>query len=375
MKKKVIAAGHICLDITPAFQMESQSGTGQVFVPGRLIETGKADIHTGGAVANTGLAMKILGADVTLMGKIGDDAFGNMVMNILSEYDADSGMIISKEESTSYSIVLAVPGIDRIFLHNPGANHTFRASDIPEEALEDTALFHFGYPPLMRSMYENDGSELIGLMKRMKSHDIATSLDMSAVDESSDAGKADWEKILERVIPCVDFFVPSAEELCFMLDKERFADWKGRARDRDVTEILDIEKDIRPLADQCMAFGAKVLLIKCGAAGMYYRTADRMHLLGVGGRIGLNVGEWAQKEGFEESYVPERVLSGTGAGDTSIAAFLTAVLEGCSLEAAMSLAAAEGASCVAAYDALSGLKSLAELEKKISGGWEKRRIK
>ena len=375
MKKKVIAAGHICLDITPAFQMESQSGTGQVFVPGRLIETGKTDIHTGGAVANTGLAMKILGADVTLMGKIGDDAFGNMVMNILREYDADSGMIISKEESTSYSIVLAVPGIDRIFLHNPGANHTFRASDIPEEALEDTALFHFGYPPLMRSMYENDGSELIGLMKRMKSHDIATSLDMSAVDESSDAGKADWEKILERVIPCVDFFVPSAEELCFMLDKERFADWKGRAKDRDVTEILDIEKDIRPLADQCMAFGAKVLLIKCGAAGMYYRTADRMHLLGVGGRIGLNVGEWAQKEGFEESYVPERVLSGTGAGDTSIAAFLTAVLEGCSLEAAMSLAAAEGASCVAAYDALSGLKSLAELEKKISGGWEKRRIK
>lgn len=373
MKKKVIAAGHICLDITPTFQMESQSGTGQVFVPGRLIETGKADIHTGGAVANTGLAMKILGADVTLMGKIGDDAFGNMVMNILGKYDADGGMIVSKEESTSYSIVLAVPGIDRIFLHNPGANHTFRASDIPEEALEDAALFHFGYPPLMKSMYENDGSELVGLMKNMKRHDIATSLDMAAVDGDSEAGKADWEKILEQVLPYVDFFVPSAEELCFMLDKERFADWKRRAGDGDVTEILDIERDIRPLADQCMAFGAKVLLIKCGAAGMYYRTADRMQLLGVGGRIGLNVGEWAQKEGFEESYVPERVLSGTGAGDTSIAAFLTAVLEGYSLERAMSLAAAEGASCVAAYDALSGLKSLEELEKKISAGWEKRR--
>jgi len=35
------------------------------------------------------------------------------------------------------------------------------------------------------------------------------------------------------------------------------------------------------------------------------------------------------------------------------------------------LAAATGASCVAAYDALSGLKSFEELKKKIEEGWEK----
>ena len=70
--------------------------------------------------------------------------------------------------------------------------------------------------------------------------------------------------------------------------------------------------------------------------------------------------------------MPERVLSGTGAGDTSIAAFLTAMLEGYTLEESMHLAAATGASCVAAYDALSGLKSFEVLQKKIGAGWAKR---
>ncbi len=45
-------------------------------------------MHTGGAVANTGLAMKLLGADVSLMGKVGEDAFGDMILNILDGYDA-----------------------------------------------------------------------------------------------------------------------------------------------------------------------------------------------------------------------------------------------------------------------------------------------
>ena len=79
----------------------------------------------------------------------------------------------------------------------------------------------------------------------------------------------------------------------------------------------------------------------------------------------------AEKADFEKSYVPDEVLSGTGAGDTSIAAFLTAMLEGYTPEKCMQLAAATGACCVAAYDALSGLKPFAELEERIEKGWAK----
>ena len=93
--------------------------------------------------------------------------------------------------------------------------------------------------------------------------------------------------------------------------------------------------------------------------------------MNIGNRVGLDLNSWADKEGFEKSYVTERILSGTGAGDTSIAAFLTAMLEGYSLEKTLQLSAATGASCVAAYDALSGLQTFEELEQKINAGWNK----
>ena len=162
------------------------------------------------------------------------------------------------------------------------------------------------------------------------------------------------------------------KELCYMLDKVKFQEWQNRAAGRDITEILDLEEDIKPLANKCMALGAKVLLIKCGAKGMYYHTADKFSLQGLCDKLEMDLEQWAGKEGFEESYVPECVLSGTGAGDTSIAAFLTAALKGYSLEDTMHLAAATGASCVEAYDALSGLKSFEELEAKMKSGWKKR---
>ncbi len=369
--KKVIAAGHICLDITPVFPEQKVNAVGDLLQPGRLIHMGKADVHTGGSVANTGLGMKILGANVSLKGKVGMDEFGEMVGAILDQYDARDGLIISEEGSTSYSVVLAIPGVDRIFLHNPGANNSFYADDITTQELEETTLLHFGYPPLMRSMYVNNGAELKKLLIRAKAAGCVTSLDMAAVDSASEAGKVNWKHLLEQVIPHVDFFVPSIEELCFMLDSNRFARWQELAKVRDVTEVIDVETEVKPLADICFALGAKVLMIKCGASGMYYAAAGAGKLADVTEKLGLKIEEWADQRGFERSYIPDKVLSGTGAGDTSIAAFLTAVLQGESIINCMHLAAAEGASCVAAYDALSGLKSLDELRAKIAAGWAK----
>jgi len=371
MRKKVIVAGHICIDITPVFPNRIIQNIGEVLKPGKLIEMGRAEVSTGGAVANTGLAMKILGADVTLMGKLGTDEFGDMICSILDKHGAASGMIRSGEVSTSYSVVLAVPGIDRIFLHNPGANNHFHTEDIADEMLKDADLFHFGYPTLMKSMYENNGFELLELFKKVKSFGCATSLDLSSVDPDTDAGKADWKAILSSVIPYVDFFVPSVEELCYMIDRERFDEWQRRAEGRDITEVLNQDNDIKPLAEKCMELGAKVLLLKCGKKGMYFCTADKKTMESIGEKARPDVSAWADRVIFEKSYIPDRVLSGTGAGDTSIAAFLTAMLNGETPEMSLHLAAATGACCVAAYDALSGLKSMYELKDKIEAGWGK----
>lgn len=369
--RKIICVGHVCIDITPSIP---ELGGGRIedkLSPGKLIQVGRASTSVGGCVSNTGLGLKVLGADVSLMGKIGNDAFGELILKEFRKYGADEGLIVQDEDASSYTVVIAIPGIDRIFLHHPGANDTFCVSDIPWEKVSGAALFHFGYPPIMRTFYERDGEETVQLLTRARESGAATSLDMAMVDPDSDAGRQDWKKILVRCLPLVDFFCPSIEELCWMLDKERFDSWKERSGGRDVTTVLDVDADIRPLARECMELGCKVLLIKCGAPGMYLKTAGRDVLDEISPAAGLDSALWADQDFFEKSYRPERVLSGTGAGDTSIAGFLKAVLDGYDPVMTMHLAAGCGASCVEAYDTLSGLRSFDELKEKIASGWEK----
>ena len=127
----VIVAGHVCLDIIPTFQ----SGAGkldEVLVPGKLIDMGAAVVSTGGTVSNAGLALHRLGLDVGLMGKVGDDIFGRAILELFNRQEASltENMIVQSGEETSYTVVLSPPGIDRIFLHCPGANDTYCAADL-----------------------------------------------------------------------------------------------------------------------------------------------------------------------------------------------------------------------------------------------------
>lgn len=368
MKGRIIAAGHICLDITPVFdENRSVADLSELLIPGKLVNVNAAKISTGGSVANTGLALKMLGNDVRLLGKVGDDEFGGIVKSIAAKHGA-GGLLTDKDNSTSYSVVIAVPGLDRLFLHDPGANDSFCADDIPEKELHGCTLFHFGYPTVMRRMYQNDGAELADIFRRVSGMGIATSLDTAAIDPESEAGHADWGKILANTLPYVDFFMPSYEELCFMLEREKYNGFA--ASGTDMLAGLSCERDIAPLGKRCLELGAKAVLIKCGTAGMYYKTADEKTMSKVGERLGLDASVWAFKEGFVPCFKADKVLSATGAGDTSIAAFLTAVMLGKAPRECAVLAAAEGACAVTSYDALGGLKTVAELEEKIASGWE-----
>lgn len=340
---KTLVAGHICLDITPVFGEQSHLG---LLSPGKLINVGRPDIHLGGSVSNTGLAMQFFGADVRLAAKIGGDEFGQLVRSQLRDYGCEVVLSEDKDAGTSYSIVIAIPGSDRIFLHDPGANNSFVADDISDEMLEGVGHLHFGYPPLMEKMYANGGSELEKLFSRAKKRGITTSLDMAAVDPNAPAGKVDWHGILKRILPLTDYFLPSVEELCFMLDRPAYDEWSGRCEGGDVIEALNVERDIAPLAARAAALGAGTVIIKCGSLGIFC------------------------DEGFVPSFKPDSLVSATGAGDTCIAAFLTSILSGQSLSDSVRLAAAAGASCLSSYDALSGLLPLDELQRRIGEGWE-----
>lgn len=375
MDRKAVVAGHICVDITPAIPGEKVSNLNEVVIPGKIIPAGDISISTGGAVANTGIAMKIFGVDVALMGKVGTDDFADIIISLLRKYGYEGELLVSPESSTSYSIILAIPGVDRIIFHNPGANDAFYLQDMDMEKIREADLFHFGYPPIMRSIYENGGAELVKIYRTISEMGVLTSLDMAMIQEQSDAGRVDWNDVLKAVLPYTDFFVPSVEELLLMTDREKYHKILERSSDGDIVEVISLEEDVKPLAEKCIEMGAGCVLIKCGAPGLYYKTSGKAFADRLSKRLGGEYFDWMDREGFEASYVPDKVRSGLGAGDTTIGAFLSAVLQGYPFSRCLQLATATGASCVETYDSLGGLRSFKELEKRIDAGWKKNPVR
>lgn len=359
VKNKVIAAGHVCLDITPVFPDACAGRKAENwFWPGKLIHTEGCDVHTGGSVANTGLALKKMGQDVLLMGKTGTDAFGDLLGNLLCP-EGTEGLIRDPASPTSYTVILAPPGVDRMFLHSPGANDTFSEEDISDAALAQSRLIHFGYPPLMKNMMKDHGAQLKKLFERAERCGCASSLDMAAVDPVSEEGRTDWRAWLENCMPVTDFFLPSFEEILFMLNREKY-DLLCRMGG-DMTDRIDMKKDVLPLAEELIGMGAACTVIKCGVKGMLMMSGSAERMKRVPGGL-TDHPCWADRCLFRPCIRADKVLSATGAGDTAIAAFLCGVLDGKGPENSLFLAAAQGACCVTAWDAISALLTADQLE-------------
>lgn len=354
----IVIAGHICLDIIPDWR----TGSIKKIIPGHILEMAGLKLSTGGAVANTGIALKKLGISTALLGKIGRDAFGKVILEILQKEDKTlvENMIISKNEVSSYTIVLNPPDTDRVFLHYPGPNHTFVANDIPYEKIKSSRIFHFGYPPLMQKFYENEGKELVKMFQRIRQMNIVTSLDMAMPDPESPAGKLDWRKFFKNVLPMVDIFIPSIDELLYMLRPEKFYKISEKKERFDVV-LLD------QLARQLINYGTNVVAIKLGDQGLYLRThqTERSNLSCI-----INPIDWNYRQLLSPCFATE-VKGTTGTGDTTIAGFLAQLLEGGEPEKVITLATAIGACCVEAIDATGGIRPLPEVIKRVTCGWER----
>ncbi len=379
----VVVAGHICIDIIPTFQASPAQAAGgsnrleELLTPGKLVIVGPAVVSTGGSVSNTGLALHRLGLPVRLVGKLGEDQFGQMVLELLARHDPGltQGMVVARQEQSSYTFVISPPGLDRIFLHCPGANHTFGESDITPDHLKNARLFHFGYPSLMRQMYLDQGSQLEKLFRRVKQSGLVTSLDMARPDPDSEAGRVDWPRLLERVLPWVDLFLPSLDETLFMLDRPTF---ERLQRQASMTEarpggwLAGLDAGLlSDLAARLVGMGAAVVALKMGDQGLYVQTTtDRARLESLSQPLGLDPDNWLGRECLAPCF-KVNVVGTTGAGDCAIAGFLTGALAGLSLEQVMTGAVAAGACNVEAADATSGVPSWTDVQQRIQAGWER----
>ena len=366
-----VVAGHLCLDMFPDMNAISPDRVAQVFSSGRLTEVGPLGFCSGGPVSNTGLALAKLGIKAQLMGKVGDDVLGQTVKEVFNSIGPGmaDGLIVDERVNTSYTIVFSPPGLDRFFLHCPGANDTFSVDDVRFDQLAEARLFHFGYPPIMKLIFENDGAHLVKIFRRAKETGVTTSLDMALPDPSSAAGRADWVTILTATLPHVDVFLPSIEEILYMLRRETYDELYQAANGPNFLPLITPQL-LSETSQQLIEMGAKIVALKLGDRGLYLRTATPTRIETLGRARPSEPAVWANKELWAPCFKVD-VVGTAGSGDATIAGFLSALLRDMSPEAAVTAAVAVGACNVEAADTLSGVRPWDETMRRVASGWER----
>lgn len=367
MKKyDAVIAGYLCVDLIPSFKREKPVGNiSELLKPGKLIEIDGLSYTPGGAVANMGMVMKKFSKNVFLNGLIGDDLIGKIALMHLTHADIVTGVKVMKGEGTAFGFVIAPPGIDRIFLESPGCSHLFDIRHIDFDAVAQSRLFHFGYPPLLKQFYLNEGAQLIELFAVIQEMGVVTSLDLSLPDPESESGKINWPEIIKRVLPYTDIFVPSLEEALQIMMPDKYAAMQLTSRNADIIDLVTIPT-IREIGKRIIDAGVKIAFIKAGHRGAYLLTGDVSSL---NEKTGFNLQKerWNNQELWCNAFPIDtaKVKNASGAGDTASAAFLAAILDGEDAEHSLKYAAMAGRNCLYCTDIYRELDDWAQMREEL----------
>lgn len=352
-RRPLLVAGHVCLDVIP--RVESATA----WQPGQLVEVGAAHVATGGAVANTGVALHRLGVPVELCALVGDDLFGQGIRQRLETCGERMGQGLSTIPglTTSYTVVLSPPGEDRTFLHCPGANDEFGPEHLDPAQMARCQHLHLGYPPLMRRLYSDDGTTLAEILRRARTAGLSTSVDLSLPDPNTDQGRAPWRQILATALPWVDLFTPSLEELRRML---------GEPDDPAAVPELGLV-----LVQRALDLGTPAVLLKCGEAGLLLATRDPIRLTTAFGYDPTQAADWMNRTLWCTCFDVD-VVGTTGSGDTTVAGALGGLWRRLDPVATAISASATGAACCEAADATSGVPDGGRLAQRLRAGWSQK---
>lgn len=134
MKKyDVVALGELLIDFTEY----GRSDRGN-----KLFET-----NPGGAPCNVLSLLQKLGKKTAFIGKVGNDQFGRMLSDTITSIGIDaSNLVFDEEIPTTLAFVGKTSDGDRefSFYRNPGADMMLKKSDVNNELLKNTKIFHFG---------------------------------------------------------------------------------------------------------------------------------------------------------------------------------------------------------------------------------------
>ena len=128
----VVALGELVIDLVPA-----RSATGETcFAP-----------KPGGAPGNVAVGVARLGGRSAMLSKVGDDAFGRLLIATLVRYGvATEGVLTTCEGNTSLAVVTVAADGERDFtLYRRGcAKSTFAAAEVATDIIRGSRILHVG---------------------------------------------------------------------------------------------------------------------------------------------------------------------------------------------------------------------------------------
>lgn len=291
-----------------------------IFVPplprvpaaGELIATGDFLFSAGGGASNTAFALRRLGLDVSVVGCVGDDMFGDAVENDLRRQGIDtSGVRRVPGAGTSKTVIVPVEGEDRRYIHTFGANRELCASDLATLAFAGADALHIGGFLLLPGL---DAPSLAERLSAAQERGLQVVLDVT-VPGDAPFSLGD----VAPVLPHLDWFVLNEDEA------------------RVLTGEHEPERQASAFADA----GARAVAVTLGERGAFVLAGG---------------------ERFAVLAPQVEVVEPSGAGDAFAAGLIASLLDGLDARTCVARACVLGASACTALGCHDGVLTRAELD-------------
>ena len=269
---EVLVVGELNVDII-LNGMETMPSIGTEILADEMVVT------LGSSSAIFASNISTLGVYTAFLGKIGQDDFGELVLDTLTDKHVNTDFIIrSADKKTGATVVLNYNN-DRAMVTYPGAMEDLSVEEITVTHLERAKHLH------VSSVFLQPGikKDIVSLFKKAKEVGMTTSLDV----QWDPAEK--WDISFRKLLPLVDVFLPNEAELLAITGE---------------TTIDEAIKIIAPFAN--------IIALKMGTKGS----------LGVHGKE-----RWEQPP-----FLNNQVVDAIGAGDSFNAGFISTFIRGGSLQ-------------------------------------------
>lgn len=259
------------------------------------------DLEMGGSGCIFAAQAAKLGLKVAILGRVGDDAFGQLIIDTLYAAGVDTRYIAVDRELRTGVTVHLVQGDDRAMLTHFGALNTLTPADVSDEILSSARHLHYG------SLYLHTGllPHWIDILQRAKRQGLTVSLDTNWDPEER------WDYDLERAYPLLDVLLPNAQEALHLSGERDFMSAVAALRAR-----------------------VPLLVVKCDVDGAL---------------------AWRDGSEFSQAVQPAAEGGdGIGAGDSFGAGFLAGWLDGLSIEECLAIGCFCGRAVAGASGGLAG---------------------